>query len=101
MHVDLEVEVATDTDCVARLPHRTDPPAGVDTLAALDQRRSRHVGVEVAAPLPFAVDQYVVAVEHRVMPIDGEDVVVVGNTAVGRDDASGGWCSQGREKEKR
>jgi hypothetical protein len=67
MHVDLEVEVAADRDRVAGLPHRSDALAGVDALAAVNQGRSRHVGVEVGAVLAFAVDQQVVAVEDRVI----------------------------------
>ena len=67
MHVDLEVEVAADRDRVAGLPHGADPLAGVDALAAVDQRRPWHVGVEVGAVLAFAVDQQVVAVEDRVV----------------------------------
>ena len=67
MHVDLEVQMATDRDRVAGLPHRSDALAGVDALAAVDQGRSRHMGVEVGAILAFAVDQQVVAVEDRVI----------------------------------
>jgi hypothetical protein len=67
MHVDLEVQVAADRDRVAGLPHRADSLAGEDALAAVDQRRARHVGVEVGAVLVFAVDQQVVAVEDRVI----------------------------------
>jgi len=65
--VDLEVEVAADGAGVAGLPHRADALAGVDALAAVDQGRSRHVGVEVRAVLAFAMDQQVVAVEDRVI----------------------------------
>jgi hypothetical protein len=67
VHVDLEVEVAADRDRVTGLPHRADSLAGVDALAALDQGRSRHVGIEVGAVLGFAVDQEIVAVEDRVI----------------------------------
>lgn len=67
MHVDLEVEVAADGDRVAGLADEADGLTGVDALAAVDQRRPRHVGVEVGAILAFAVDQEVVAVEDRVV----------------------------------
>lgn len=67
MHVDLEVQVAADGDRVAGLPHRADSLAGVDALAAVDQGRPWHVGVEVASVLAFAVDQQVVAVEDLVI----------------------------------
>ncbi len=67
MHVDLEVEVATHANRVSGLPHRTYSLARVYTLTLMNQRHPRHVSVEVAAPLPFAVDQQVVAVEHRVV----------------------------------
>jgi hypothetical protein len=67
MYVDLEVKVTTDGDRVAGLPHLADTLTGVDTLAGVNQGRSRHVGVEVGALLAFAVDQQVVAVEDRVV----------------------------------
>jgi len=67
VHADLEVEVAADRDRVAGLPHRADSLAGVNALAAVDQGRPGHVGVEVGAILAFAVDQQVVAVEDRVI----------------------------------
>jgi hypothetical protein len=65
--VDLEVEMAADRDRVAGLPHCADSLTGVDALAAVDQGRSWHVGVEVGAVLSFAVDQEVVTVEDRVV----------------------------------
>lgn len=65
--MDLEVEVAADGAGVAGLPHRADPLALPDPLALVDRSRARHVGVEVAAVLAFAVDQQVVAVEDRVI----------------------------------
>jgi hypothetical protein len=65
--VDLEVEVATDRDRVAGLPHRAHSLARIDGIASLDQSRAGHVGVEVATVLAFAVDQQVVAVEDRVI----------------------------------
>jgi hypothetical protein len=65
--VDLEVEVAADADRVAGLPHRAHSLSLPDPLALLHQRRSRQVGVEVAALLAFAVDQQVVAVEDGVV----------------------------------
>jgi hypothetical protein len=67
VHVDLEVEVAANRDRVAGLPYEADGLAGVDLLAAVDQGRPRHVGVEVGAVLAFAVDQQVIAVEDRVI----------------------------------
>jgi hypothetical protein len=67
MNMNLEVEVAADRDRVAGLPYRADSLAGVDALAAVDQRGSRHVGVEVRAVLAFTVDQQVVAIEDRVI----------------------------------
>lgn len=67
MHVDLEVEMASDADRVAGLPHGADALACEDALASPDQRRPGHVGVEVASCLAFAVDQQVVAVEDRVV----------------------------------
>jgi hypothetical protein len=65
--VDLEMEVTADGAGVAGLADRADSLAGVDAVAAVERRRARQVGVEVAAPLPFAVDRQVVAVEHRVV----------------------------------
>jgi hypothetical protein len=65
--VDLEVEVAADGDRVAGLADGADPLSLPEALAAVDRRRPRQVGVEVAAALPFAVDQDVVAVEDRVV----------------------------------
>lgn len=67
VNVDLEVEVTADRDRVARLPHGADPLPGIYALAAVDQGRARHVGVEVGAALAFAVNQEVVAVEDRVI----------------------------------
>jgi hypothetical protein len=67
MHVNLKVEMATDRDRIAGLPHRTDALAGIDALAAVDQGRAGHVGVEVGAALAFSVDQEVVAVEDWVI----------------------------------
>jgi hypothetical protein len=61
------MKVAADADRVAGLTDETDRLARIDALAAIDQRHPRHVRVEVAAPLPFAVDQQVVAVENRVI----------------------------------
>jgi hypothetical protein len=65
--VDLEVEVAADRDRVAGLPHGAHSLAGPYSVALLDQGRTGHVSVEVAAVLVFAVDQQVVAVEDRVV----------------------------------
>ncbi len=129
MHVYLEVEMATNADRVTGLPDCANALARIDALPAENERWSRHVSVEVAAPLPFSVDQQVVAIENRVIadsqhlavtdsnqrcaaggdyvealvgaaaaargtelayvaaspvrPMDREDVVVVGDAAVG------------------
>ena len=139
--VNLEVEMAADADCVAGLAHGADQLAGVDALSPLDLGPSGHVGVEVAAPLPFAVNKQVVAVEDWVVAaaqhpaaahcyqwrtaggddvkalvdaaaaaggaeftdvaagavwaLDRENVVVVGDAAVGRG-AGGSWCGRDR-----
>jgi hypothetical protein len=77
--VDLEMEVATDRDRVAGLPHRADPLASPDPLAPVDQGRAGHVGVEVAAVLAFAVDQQVVAVEDRVVAAAQDAAVADGD----------------------
>jgi hypothetical protein len=84
--VDLEMEVAADRDRVAGLPHEPDRLAGVDALAAVDQSRSWHVGVEVGAALVFPVDQEVVAVEDWV--VAGAQDLAVANCDQGR--AAGG-----------
>jgi hypothetical protein len=63
----LEVEVTADGDRVACLPHRADSLSGPDSIALVDEGRTGHVGVEVAAVLAFAVNQQVVAVEDRVI----------------------------------
>jgi hypothetical protein len=65
--VDLKVQMAADCNRVAGLPHGSDALVGEDALAAVDQGRAGHVGVEVGAVLAFAVDQDVVAVEDRVI----------------------------------
>lgn len=67
MDVDLEVELAADGAGVAGLADAADVLTGPDALAAMDGGGGDHVGVEVAAPLALAVDQQVVAVEHRVI----------------------------------
>lgn len=67
MDVDLEVEVATDGDRVAGLPHGADALALEDAPAAVDEGGPDEVGVEVATVLAFAVDQEVVAVEDGVV----------------------------------
>jgi hypothetical protein len=61
------MEVAADRDRVAGLADGADPLALPDALALSDRRRTRQVSVKVAAPLAFAVDQQVVAVEDRVV----------------------------------
>jgi hypothetical protein len=65
--VDLEVQVAAGADRVPRFADPTDPLALPDPLAAANPGAPRHVGVEVAALLAFAVDQQVPAVEDRVV----------------------------------
>jgi hypothetical protein len=146
MIVDLEVEVAADGDRVAGLAHASDSLPGIDVIALLDCGRTGHVTVEVAALLPFAVDQEVVAVENWVIApaqdstaangdqrgiaggddvealmraaaaagsaeladvaagpvraLDREDVVEVGEAAVGRGDASESRHGCDRQKEK-
>jgi hypothetical protein len=67
--VDLEVEVAAEAASVAGFADGADPLSLPHPLAPLDARGSRHVGVEVAALLAFAVDQQVVAVEDRVVAL--------------------------------
>ena len=142
MHVDLEVEMTTDCDRIAGLPHRADSLAGIDALAAMDQGWPGHVGIEVASVLAFAVDQKVVAVEDRVVAgsqdpavadgyqrraaggddvealvgaaaaaggteftdraagavrsLDREDVVEIGDGAVGGGDMGRGWSGRNR-----
>jgi hypothetical protein len=100
MDVDLEVEVTADRDRVAGLADFADRLPRPDLLPHVHQGRVRHVGVEVAAILAFAVDQEIVAVEDRVIagledaavadgdqfgPAGGDDVeALVGATAVAR-----------------
>jgi hypothetical protein len=67
VNVDLEVEMTADGAGVSGLPDRADSLAGPDAIAALDARRTDHVGVEIAALLTLAVEQQVVAVEDRVI----------------------------------
>ena len=55
--VDLEVEVTADSAGVAGLTNGADALAGEDALAPPDEGGVGHVGIEVAAVLPFAVDQ--------------------------------------------
>jgi hypothetical protein len=84
--VDLEVEVAANRYRVAGLADGADPLPLPDPLALVDQGRARHVGVKVAAVLPFAVDQQVVAVEDRVVA-GPEDAAVADRDQLG---AAGG-----------
>jgi hypothetical protein len=67
MNANLEVEMAADGAGVAGLADGADPLARIDGVATADQGRMGHVGVEVAAALPHAVDEQVVAVEDRVV----------------------------------
>lgn len=82
------MQVTADADRVPGLPHRTDPLTGVDAFAAMNQRQSRHVSVEVSAVLTFTVNQQVVAVENRV--VSGAEHPAVANRnqrrAAGGDD---------------
>jgi hypothetical protein len=77
--VDLEMEVAADRDRVTGLAHRADPLTGEDALTAAHEGPVRHMGVEVAAVLAFAVDQDVVAVENRVIPRAQDPAVANGD----------------------
>lgn len=61
------MEMATDADRVAGLPHGADALAGEDSITAVERGRVGHVGVEIGALLAFAVDQQVVAVEDGVV----------------------------------
>jgi hypothetical protein len=87
--VDLEVEVAADADRVTGLADGADALPLPDPVALLDRGRTWQVGVEVAAPLAFAVDQQVVAVENRVVagaedtPVaDGDELGLTGGDDV-------------------
>ena len=64
--MDLEVKVAAGPGGVAGFAHLSDPLPLQHPLPPADPRRPQEVGIEVAAPLAFAVDQQVVAVEDRV-----------------------------------
>ena len=65
--MDLEVEVAAGAGGVAGFADGADPLALPHRLTAPNLRRPREVSVEVAAPLAFAVNQQVVAVEDWVV----------------------------------
>jgi hypothetical protein len=65
--MDLEMKVATDGDRIAGLADEADRLTGVNALAAMDEGRAGHMGVEVGAVLAFAVDQEVVAIEDGVV----------------------------------
>lgn len=65
---DLEVEVTADGAGVASLADATDMLAGPDALVTVSRGGADQVSVEVTSSLPLAVDQQVVAVEHRVIP---------------------------------
>jgi hypothetical protein len=114
--VNLKVEMAADRAGVAGLADGADPLAGIDEVATTGQGWTGHVGVEVAAALPYAVDEEVVAVEDPVIaaagrteladgtagpvgPGDREDVVVIRDAAVGGR-TGGGWGGEGREEEE-
>jgi hypothetical protein len=85
---DLEVEVAADGAGVPGLADGADALAGVEALAAMDQGGAGQVRVEVAAVLAFAVNQEVVAVEHRVVASSQDPAVAHGDQrcAAGGDD---------------
>ncbi|HEY5708621.1 MAG TPA: hypothetical protein VIS51_04435 [Solirubrobacterales bacterium] len=59
--------MAADCAGVAGLANRANALAGVEAVAAAERGRPGQVGVEVAAPLPFAMDRQVVAVEDGVV----------------------------------
>ena len=80
--MDLEVEVAADRDRVAGLADGADPLALPHPFTLVDRSRARQVSVEVAPPLPFAVDQQVVAIEDRVVP-GTEDAAVADGDQLG------------------
>jgi len=61
------MEMTAGPDRIAGFADRADPLALPDPLATADKSRARHMGVEIAAPLAFAVDQQVVTVEDRVV----------------------------------
>ena len=61
--MDLEVQVAAGAGGVAGFAHEPNRLALPQTLPAPHRGRPREVGIEVGAPLAFAVDQQVVAVE--------------------------------------
>ena len=65
--MDLEMQVAADGAGVARGAYCADPLASEDLIAAVDGSRSSQMRVEIAAPLPFPMDEDVVAVEDRVV----------------------------------
>jgi hypothetical protein len=67
--VDLEVEVAAEAAGVTGFADSADPLPLPHSVSSVDAGRARHVGVEVAAVLAFAVDQQVVAVEDRVVAL--------------------------------
>jgi hypothetical protein len=86
--VDLEVEVAAGADRVAGFANSADALSLPHPLALTHARRARHVGVEVAALLAFAVDQQVPAVEDRVVAAAQDAAIADGDQrgAAGRGD---------------
>jgi hypothetical protein len=64
--VDLEVEVTAGAGGVAGFADRADPLSLPDGLTPAEAGGPRQVGVEIAPPLAFAVDQDEVAVENRI-----------------------------------
>jgi hypothetical protein len=65
--MNLEVKVAADRQCVAGLAHRSQALPRVDAVGLPSQPGTTHVGVEVGAPLGFAVDEEVVPVQDGVV----------------------------------
>jgi len=64
--MDLEVKVAAGAGGVAGFADQPDRLSLPESLPAPGRRRVRQVGIEVAAPLAFAVEQQVPAVENGV-----------------------------------
>ena len=65
--MDLEVQMAADGAGVSGLANRADTLTGPDPIAALERRRTDHVGVEIAAPLALPMNRQVVAIEDGVI----------------------------------
>ncbi len=81
------MEVAASAGGVAGFANRADPLSLPHPLTVPHRRGPRHVRVEVAAALTFAVDQQKVAVENRVIAVP-QDPAVAGRDQLGA--AAGG-----------